>query len=145
MSRSLTPVVILTAAFTVGCSGNAAPGEAEDARHQGVATVIDENALESAGGDVLNVLPSYVTGMRVRRTDNCPEISMRGTRSFFNSNNPVVYVDGTRTGNTCILETLVPTDVERIEIYPMGVTTRPGYRNNPNGLILVFMKTTDGA
>jgi hypothetical protein len=53
---------------------------------------------------------------------------------------PLVYLDGTRTRDTCILEQLRATDVERVEIYPMGVTTRPGYSTHPHGLILVFMR-----
>lgn len=144
--RSLKPAIVLIAAAAVaGCSRNPAPDEAADVRQQPDATIIDESHLERSGGNVLNILPSYVAGLRVSRTESCPKITMRGSKSLLSSNDPVVYVDGTRTGNTCILDTLVPSEVERIEVYPMGVTTRPGYRNSPNGLILVFMKTTDGA
>ena len=145
MSRSIRSAFILvSAAALVGCAARSTTSS--DERRSGVeATVIDEEALRSAGSNVLNILPTYVAGLRVTHTDSCPEILMRGSRSLLNSNNPVVYVDGTRTGNTCVLETLVPTEVHRIEVYPMGVTTRPGYRNNPNGLILVFMKTTESA
>jgi hypothetical protein len=56
--------------------------------------------------------------------------------------NPHVYVDGTRTTDTCILETLRAEDVERIEVYPQGFTTRPGYGTHANGLILVFMRSS---
>jgi len=30
-------------------------------------------------------------------------------------------------------------DVESVEIYPMGFTTRPGYASHAHGLILVFL------
>lgn len=144
MSRCFSSIgVVITTAALAACAGKAAPGEAEDSRTGADATVIDAHTLQHSGGSVLNILPSHVAGMRIKQTDSCPEILMRGTRSIMNSNNPIVYVDGTRSGNTCILETLVPSEVQRIEVYPMGVTQRPGYRNNPNGLILVFMKTSD--
>jgi len=147
MSRSQLSVAALSVLVGVACAGKAAPSDAEDAQSRrtgGDATVINATILESSGTSILNVLPSYVAGLRVRHTDGgCPEIRLRGTGSLYNSSDPVIYVDGTRTGNTCVLDTLVPTEVNRIEVYPMGVTTRPGYRNHPHGLILVFMKTSD--
>ena len=144
MSRCPSFVIAaLSLTAILGCSRNSAPGNADGGGKQGAAMVIDEHELQHAGGNVLNILPSHVAGMRVRRTDGCPEILMRGTRSMMNSNDPIVYVDGTRSGNTCVLESLVPSDIHRIEVYPMGVTQRPGYRNSPNGLILVFMKSSD--
>ncbi|HEU5207781.1 MAG TPA: hypothetical protein VFU06_00105 [Longimicrobiales bacterium] len=144
MCRCIKLVVAAVSFGTAfGCSSNSSPGSAPEAREESTAMVIDEHELEHAAGNVLNILPSHVAGMRIKRTDSCPEILMRGTRSLMSSNDPVVYVDGTRSGNTCILETLVPSEIHRIEVYPMGVTQRPGYRNSPNGLILVFMKTSD--
>jgi len=146
MSRSIrSAIILLSVVALAGCAARAKSGNDEDRKVGADATVIGEEALRTAGSNVLNILPTYVAGLRVTHTDGCPEILMRGTRSLMNSNDPVVYVDGTRAGNTCVLETLVPTEVQRIEVYPMGVTTRPGYRNNPNGLILVFMKTTQDA
>jgi len=41
--------------------------------------------------------------------------------------------------DTCILESLRAQDVESVEIYPMGFTTRPGYASHAHGLILVFL------
>ena len=32
-------------------------------------------------------------------------------------------------------------DVARVEVYPQGVTRRPGYGTHAHGLILVFMRT----
>jgi hypothetical protein len=57
--------------------------------------------------------------------------------------NPQVYVDGTRTVDTCILESLTTDNIESIEIYPMGVTMRPGYSTHAHGLILIFMRGAD--
>jgi hypothetical protein len=54
--------------------------------------------------------------------------------------NPQVYVDGTRATDTCILQSLRSDDVDSVEVYPMGVTKRPGYATHAHGLILVFLR-----
>jgi hypothetical protein len=45
--------------------------------------------------------------------------------------------------NTCILDQLNPEDVERLELYPTGMTPRPGYFADADGLILVFMRRAE--
>jgi hypothetical protein len=73
-----------------------------------------------------------VPNFRVQRgTGECPEISLRNHVSVPTAVNPPVYVDGTRTTDTCILESLRTEDVERVEVYPQGFTTRPGYGTHP--------------
>jgi len=112
MSRSLTPVVVVVAAAgPLGCHRAAVPGSTVEARRQGDATIIEDDVLRHAGGSILNILPGYVAGMQVRHNSGCPEITLRGKKSLVNSNDPVVYVDGTRSGNTCVLDSLVPSDV----------------------------------
>ena len=64
--------------------------------------------------------------------------------SFQGTVNPHVYVDGTRATDTCVLTSLRSHDVERVEVYPQGVTRRPGYGTHAHGLILVFMKQARG-
>jgi len=49
-------------------------------------------------------------------------------------------VDGARATDTCVLESLRATDIGRVEVYPQGFTSRPGYRTHAEGLILVFMR-----
>jgi hypothetical protein len=34
-------------------------------------------------------------------------------------------------------------DVERVEVYPMGVTGTPGVAPNPNGVILIYLRTAE--
>lgn len=89
---------------------------------------------------VLSVLQSRNAGMQVQRGSGCPQITLRGRNSVNGSSNPVVYVDGNRTSDTCILEMLDPDDVDRVEVYPGGVA--PGGRpaTSPTGLILVYMR-----
>lgn len=109
---------------------------------QNGAIVLTGEALEDGSGTVLAAMTGKVPSLRVRRHANaCPEIVLRSHVSFTGAVNPHVYVDGTRATDTCILETLRSSDVERVEVYPLGFTTRPGYGRHAQGLILVFMRT----
>ncbi len=109
---------------------------------RGGATVISGVTLENETGSVLDALAGKVPNLRIRRmSGDCPQINLRTSVSFESVTNPQVYVDGTQMGDTCILESLLAQNVELVEIYPMGVTTRPGYATHAHGLILVFMRS----
>jgi hypothetical protein len=71
----------------------------------------------------------------------CPEITLRKVGNFSGTANPHVYIDGTHATDTCVLQDLRTSDVERIEVYPLGYTMRPGYGRHASGLILVFMRS----
>jgi hypothetical protein len=76
----------------------------------------------------------------------CPMLELRGKDSMEGSNDPDVYVDGTRTTDTCPLITIQAVQTERVEVYPLGMTSRPGYPSSGHGLILIFLaraETTD--
>lgn len=107
------------------------------------AVILTGSALTDGPGTVLAAMSGKVPNFRVqRRTGQCPEITLRNSVSFQSVDvSPHVYVDGTRSTDTCILETLQADDVERVEVYPQGFTTRPGYGTNAHGLILVFMRS----
>lgn len=75
------------------------------------------------------------------RTSQCPEIRLRSNVNARGAVSPHVYVNGTRASNTCVLESLRTTDVERVEVYPRGFTNRPGYGTHAHGLILVFTRS----
>jgi len=97
--------------------------------------------LYEYGGALLPYLYARIPGMTVDYSSPiCPTVYMRGRKSLLGSNDPIVYVDGTRTANSCVLGDLQTRDLSRVEIYPMGVSNRPGYRAHPNGLILVFVR-----
>jgi hypothetical protein len=106
----------------------------------GNALVLSGDQLWQRSSDLLSVLANRISAMQVRRSSHCPAITMRGMKTFVGSSDPFIYVNGTQAGNTCILEMMRSEDVERIEVYPMGVTHRPGYSTNPNGLILIFLR-----
>lgn len=106
------------------------------------AIIISGVALEDGRGSVLDAMQGKVPNLRIRRhSDQCPQITLRGHVTFESIVNPHVYVDGTRTADTCILESLRVQDVASVEVYPMGFTSRPGYGTHAHGLILVFMRS----
>ena len=73
----------------------------------------------------------------------CPMLELRGKDSVEGTNNPDVYVDGTRTSDTCPLVTIQAVQTGRIEVYPLGMTSRPGYLSSGHGLILIFLARAD--
>ena len=106
------------------------------------AVFLSGSALGDGPGSVMAAMMGKVPNFRVRRLGNeCPQITLRNSVTFQGVVNPHVYVDGTRATDTCILESLRTEDVERVEVYPQGFTTRPGYGTHAHGLILVFMRS----
>ncbi len=107
------------------------------------AYIISGDALDDWEGSVLSALRGRVPGLKilVHRGGQCPQITLRSYATFETVVNPHVYVDGTRIGDTCILESLRTRNVESVEVYPMGFTKRPGYGMHAYGLILVFMRS----
>ena len=104
------------------------------------AVVLAGSALEDVRGSLLDNLRGKIPSFRMRRgAGDCPSISLRGYAGGQSLVQPDVYVDGTHATDTCILTTLRSEDVQRVEVYPMGFTTRPGYGMHAAGLILVFM------
>jgi len=75
----------------------------------------------------------------------CPLLELRGKDSLAGSNDPDVYVDGTRTTDTCPLVTIQAVQTGRVEVYPLGMTSRPGYPSSGHGLILIFLARADSA
>jgi hypothetical protein len=106
------------------------------------AIIISGVTLEKEPGSVIDAMIGRVPNFRVQRVSGtCPQISLRTHVSFESVTNPHVYVDATRIADTCILDSLRAQNVELVEVYPMGVTTRPGYATHAHGLILVFMRS----
>lgn len=106
-------------------------------------------------GDALSADPGRTVLDAIRRAmpqlhissysqySRCPNVELRGKDSVQGSSNPEVYVDGTRTVDTCPLVTIQAMDARRIEVYPLGVTSRPGYPSSGHGLILIFVQRSD--
>ena len=110
-------------------------------RNEGGATIISGVALDDQRGSILDTMEGRVPGMQIQRhPDSCPRVSLRSHVTFRSVVNPLVYVDGTRTTDTCILNQLSTDNVDSIEVYPTGVTMRPGYSTHAHGLILIFLR-----
>lgn len=134
-----TPLLLLCLLLATACaSASGRTGLSDRARGNG--TVIGDEMINISDGTVLAVLEKRIAGMSLRRGSECPRITFRGQKSVLLDTSPLVYVAGQRAANTCVLESLNGDDVSSIEVYPNGVTTRPGYQSAPGGLILVFLK-----
>jgi hypothetical protein len=130
--------------LAAGCAaapaeGPAATDGAPNARNTGSAIVLDADDFQGRGQTLLRLMAERITGMSVNYGGPCPAIQLRGKKSLFGSNDPLIYVDGARALNTCVLDDMSPDPVSRVEVYPGGVSHRPGYDTSRNGLILVFV------
>src|SRR5207247_6480067 len=105
-----------------------------------------EDLSANPGWTVLDAIRRAMPQVKIstgRGLNPCPLIELRGKDSVTGSSDPDVYVDGTRTVDTCPLVTLQAIEASRIEIYPLGVTSRPGYPSRGHGLIPIFLPRGD--
>lgn len=121
-----------------GGGGTAAPRT--PAKGMG-STVLTVEELAAAQRPLLDLLRQRLPGLEVRPTIECPEVILRGRSTIMTPSSPMVYVNGTRATNTCILEEINTADLSRVEVYPGGVPPRAGYRSYPYGVILIFTRT----
>lgn len=134
----LIPVAILSACGIA----TASPQDGGGVRSHGGGTVVSGPALLDGEGSILETLRGKVPGLLIRSDAGpCPRITLRNDASYQTQVSPLVYIDGTRTTDTCVLESLRSRDVEAVEVYPTGVTHRPGYGMHAHGLILVFLRS----
>jgi hypothetical protein len=132
--------------LTAGCGANgSAARPADDSlafapRRVGSGIVIQGAATDEYDRSVLTILRRRVPGLQVTSTAICPLIAMRGRNSIHSPPDPAVFVNDSRATNTCILDELRMDDVDRVEVYPMGVGPNPSYGANADGLILIFTR-----
>ncbi len=117
--------------------------EGDGVMKNGSTIVLTSGLLHQDNRSLLDLLQRRLPNLRVDATAGCPEVFLRGRSSIVSSSDAAIYVDGQRAANTCILEVLYSFDLDRVEIYPMGVTTRPGYFSDADGLILVFLRRAE--
>lgn len=152
MRKQLTRITgVFGVLVTSACAGMAPAGpvgnsfapsaEREAPRRTANGTVIEAGDFGERGGTLLRAVSQRMRNMQVSQSaGGCPRIALRGQKSIQGDSNPRVYVDGQPAMDTCILNTISTQDVQRIEVYPMGVAPRPGYLAHPYGLILVFTR-----
>lgn len=139
MKHAWTGRLCLTA--SLAACGSAPAAYVDAARPRPSTARITRAEHFQGSSSVLSVLQSRTAGMQVQRMDGgCPQITLRGRTSLTGDSNPVIYVEGSRSANTCILEMLDPNVIERVEVYPSGIA--PGGRPpiSPTGLILIFLR-----
>jgi len=149
MRPALALAVLLAGCATARPFDRSTEPGAPHAQPASGAVVITGRALSGDPGltvlDAIRIaMPSaQVVGWSV--PDHCPQLELRGRDVIQGSSDPDVYVDGTHTPDTCPLVTMQAAEMSRIEVYPFGVTTRPGYPAGPHGLILIFQARADSA
>jgi len=124
-------LLLLVTACSAGRAGGTGSAGGDGSATVVRGTELGGNLLESLRGRVPSMTISYAAG-------DCPHIEFRGMRSAKFQGNPDVYVDGTRMLDTCILTQIGSNDIDYVEVYPSGHTSRPGIQRSPFGLILVF-------
>ena len=150
--RTFRRLVVLSA-LALGCKTSRAydrSNEPANRLHSAGTTgslVLTGRALSSdPGRTVLDVIRHSMPQLRITGWTpytRCPMLELRGKDSVEGSNDPDVYVDGTRTTDTCPLVTIQAISTDRIEVYPMGMTSRAGYPSSGHGLILIFLARAD--
>jgi hypothetical protein len=107
------------------------------------AFVLNAETLGKNRGSVLEAMVGRVPSLHVqRRGGECPSVALRSAvAGAVPASGPLVYVDGARTTDTCVLDMMQSHDTDRVEVYPQGYTNRPGYARHAQGLILVFTRS----
>ena len=152
--RSL-PYVVLLSTLALGCKTSRSYDRTNDPGGQPLSptttgSLILTGSVLSAdpGRTVLDVIRHAMPQLHISgwtQFTRCPIFQLRGMDSVHGNNNPDVYVDGTRTTDTCPLVTITAISTDRVEVYPMGMTSRAGYSSSGHGLILIFLAGGDAA
>jgi hypothetical protein len=152
--RSLPHLVALSV-LALGCKTSKAYDRSNDpggrplsATTTGSLVITGRSLTADPGRTVLDAIRHSMPQLHIAgwtQYNRCPILEMRGKDSVEGNNNPDVYVDGTRTTDTCPLITIQAMSTDRIEVYPMGMTSRPGYPSSGHGLILIFLARADTA
>ena len=145
--RMTHPFIVLVCAASLGACGGLGSGSGDGSsprpERDGNAIVFRAASFEGRP-DMLRVLSSRISSMRVTREGACPAVIFRGRSSMQGTSSARVYVNGQEAVNTCVLEMVSTWDVDRVEVYPSGIVRRPGYPVSGTGSILVFTKDAGG-
>ena len=141
------------AVLVAGCATSQAfdrstePGAPQTGTSTAGAVIITGRALSGdPGRTVLDVIRQAMPQVQITGwtdPDHCPRVELRGRDVIVGRSDPDLYVDGIHSNDTCILTNMRAAETGRLEVYPSGVTSRPGYPSSPHGLILIFMARSD--
>jgi len=117
------PRLIVLSAFALGCKTSQAYDRSNDPANRphsagttGSLVLTGRLLSLDPGRTVLDVIRRSMPQMRITGWTpyaRCPMLEMRGKDSMAGSNDPDVYVDGTRTTDTCPLVTTNPLTAAR--------------------------------
>lgn len=144
--RAPMAITAIAMVLTTACAGRAPmtshPDSDVESLRSGIrGNVLTSTQLRNESGPLLEAMARRLNSMRVDNRFQCPAITLRGnTNTVPGLTEPDVYVDGIRALDTCILGLITASDVGRVEVYPSGITDRPGYSSSAHGLILVFTR-----
>lgn len=130
-------VLTVLASGLAACAG---AGPAARPTDFGNAQVFEGDDLLQARGNLVRGLAARLANSEVVELDGCLSLQIRGRKTIRRPEPPGVYIEGQRATGSCALEMLNVEDISRVEVYPGGVTQRPGYFSQMGGLILVFLK-----
>lgn len=136
---------ILGTAVVCACTphrASKAEAPSPDTRNGGGVTILTSSLLRKQARSLIEVMKARIPSMEVVDDQPCPDIFLRGRATITTVSNPAIYVDGQRASNTCVLDMMSVVDLQRVEIYSNG-QPRAGYQNDPYGVILIFLKTSD--
>jgi len=123
------------------------PGAPQTGTSTAGGTIITRAALTSdPSRTVLDVIRQAMPQVQITGwtdPDHCPRVELRGRDVIVGSSDPDIYVDGVHSKDTCLLTAMRASETGRLEVYPFGVTSRPGYPSSPHGLILIFLARSD--
>lgn len=144
-SRLHLALATLTMVAITGCATNTTGEHRSNLDHMtrtsgASGTILTAEQLRYDNGSILDAMSRHIVRMRVDKRYACPALSLRGPNTAPGLTEPVIYVDGAKTVDTCILDMMTVNDVERVEVYPSGISPHPGLFGNSHGLILVFTK-----
>lgn len=140
MKHPFLAAAILPIALAAGCVSAGQQSQDGTGPRTTSALIVEGEDLWTTSGTLLDGLRDRVSTMQVSRVSGgCPRIRLRGQTTLLGSTRPEIYVNGTRMGDTCILDQLGVRTVERVEIYRGGGSGRTGYTSGMDGLIAVFL------
>ena len=83
--------------FGLGCASAPAPsrrdGDDGTSRNTGSAIVLEGEDFQGRGQTLLRLMAERLPAMSVNYGGACPSIQLRGKKSMFGSNDPLIYVD----------------------------------------------------
>lgn len=103
------------------------------------AVVLEHGQLAIGNPDLVSTLRSRVGALKVDETGNCRTLVLRRNPAGLRPRSLLVYVDGQRAADSCIIGMINPRDVERVEVYAHGVPPAP-YHSNSGGVLLIFTR-----